>query len=625
MKKYITFFLGIVFSTVLLTSCLEDYLDKAPASVLPEEQVFGIYTNFLKYFEAVYSGSTTRFIRNGFTLFFNQTYWSITWESITDMTDQGALEECFVIKGGNMGGIISYFTYTNKAFWNSMWTSIRVCNMTLQNIDRLTDAKQEDKDDLIAQAYFVRGFAHLTLVKLWGGLPYVTSVIGPTDQWDLPRLSRHETLLKVAADMDTAVTYFEKAGRMRRDPGPGQAGHLADPNQYRPNGVAAKAFKSRALLWAASPLNNELGTKDWEEAAKASWDAIKVAEQYSYALMTSANYKLNYVGTTYSNEQLWGWSAGNMRYNTGSLTGLMNGVFASSKTDNSGEAPTQNTVDKFETKWGDPLNTQADRDAAVALGHFNEQDPYANRDPRFYIDIIYNGAKIPGTWGKNNDGTADLYYEMVGGVKQYSQLLDQAYTGISHTGYYTNKRWGGQSVKNQLQVAYTDPIIRLGELYLNYAEAANEAYGPTTPAPGATMSAVDAINYLRNGGPNTAGVNITRWTTAQLAPVQSQFTTSKDAFRPRVRNERTVEMSFEGQYFYDIRRWKEAPAVYTGPVMGMDIEKVPVSAEYPTGYKYTRVELPANRQVHWKEAMYFWPHDMSDVYKMKNFVPNELW
>lgn len=611
MKKYKTIILSIGLSAVILTSCFEKYLDKAPASVLPDEQVFGIYTNFMKYFYAVYNGGGTRYIRNGFPLFFNQTYWSITWESITDMTDQGALEECFVIKGGNMGGIVNYFTYTNKAFWASSWFSIRVCNMTLKNINMLTDATQEDKDDLIAQAYFIRAFAHLSLVKLWGGMPYVTTVIGPTDQWDLPRLSRHETLLRIAADMDTAYTYFEKAGRVRRDPGPDLPGHLAHPEQFRPNGAAAKAFKSRALLWASSPLNNELGTADWDAAAKASWDAIQVAQQNSYALLSAADYKKNYVGTTYSNEQLWGWSAGNLNYNTGSLTGLLNGVFASDKTGHSGEAPTQNTVDKFETKWGDPLNTQAERDAAIALGHFNEQDPYANRDPRFYIDIIYNTAPIPGYT------TAKIYYENVGGVKQYSELLDPAYTGISHTGYYTNKRWGGQSVKSQGAVAYTDPIIRLGELYLNYAEAANEAYGPTTAAPGATMSAADAINYLRNG-PG-------RWTSAQLAPVQAQFTASKDAFRPRVKNERTVELCFEGQYFYDIRRWKDAPAVYTGPVMGVEIEKVPVSATYPTGYKYTRAPLPANRQVHWKEEMYFWPHDMSDVYKMKNFVPNPNW
>ena len=107
MKKYTTFLLSIVLSAVILTSC-DDYLDKAPASVLPEEQVFGIYSNFLKYFDAVYDGPTLNTIKNGYTLFFNETYWSITWESITDQTDQGALEECFIIKSGTLGPTISY-------------------------------------------------------------------------------------------------------------------------------------------------------------------------------------------------------------------------------------------------------------------------------------------------------------------------------------------------------------------------------------------------------------------------------------------------------------------------------------------------------------------------------------
>ncbi len=139
----------------------------------------------------------------------------------------------------------------------------------------------------------------------------------------------------------------------------------------------------------------------------------------------------------------------------------------------------------WETKWGDPLNTQADRDAATALGHYNEQDPFVNRDPRFYIDIIYNGAPIPGTWGKNKDGTANIYFEMVGGVADnglnLSILLMQE---LHETGYYVRKIWGGQSIKNDITVQTTCAMIRLGELYLNYAEAANEGYGPTTPATG---------------------------------------------------------------------------------------------------------------------------------------------
>jgi hypothetical protein len=361
--------------------------------------------------------------------------------------------------------------------------------------------------------------------------------------------------------------------------------------------VAAKAYKARALLYAASPLNNENGIADWEAAAVANWEAIEIAKSYGYQLLSAADYKTNYIGTTYTNEQIWGYYAGTFGYNQ-TLSGLINGIFSNSKSSWSGDCPTQNAVDKFETSWGDPLNTQADRDAAIAAGHYNEQVPYVNRDPRFYIDIIYNTAPLVGY------GTAKIY--------QGGELLDPAYLGITYTGYYMRKRWGDQSTKNRITPRYTDPLIRLGELYLNYAEAANEAYGPNTTAPGANMTAVQAINFIR----------------ARIGQPQvlSKYTGNTEDFRPRVKNERTVELMQEGgHYYFDIRRWKDAPVSMAGPLYGMLIEKVTVTPQYPTGYKYTRVPLPANRQSKWKDAMYYLPFMVQDVYKMKNFVPNESW
>jgi hypothetical protein len=437
-------------------------------------------------------------------------------------------------------------------------------------------------------------------------MPYITKVIGPDDQWDIPRLSKHETLMKIAADFDTAAFYFEKANKMRRDnPVVGGQGHLNHPDQFRPNGVTAKAFKARALLWAASPLNNELGVKDWEEAAKANWEALKLAEQYGYFLLDSVDYKLNFVGTNYSDEQIWAYACGTKSYSNGHMCALINGVFASSKGTFSGENPTQNTIDKFETKWGDPLNTSDDRQKAIDAGHYQEQNPYTDRDPRFYIDIIYNTKPIPGYT------TAKIYYEMINGVANYSELLDRSYDGITKTGYYQSKFWGGQSVKNVISPLLTDPIIRLAELYLNYAEAANEAYGPGTPAPGATMTAIQAINKIR--------------TRIGMPDVLSIFTDTKDNFRPRIKNERTIELCFEGHYFYDIRRWKDAPTTMGGTLYGMDVEKITTSPAYPTGYKYTVLPLVAERQSIWMDAMYYWPFPTEDNYKMKNFTPNALW
>lgn len=604
--------------TVLLSSCLESYLDKSPESGLSNEDVYTKLDNFKKFFNAVYEGrqldgTTWRDynIKCAYPLYFDQWDQKYTWEGMTDCADMGRVMEGHTFKSGSVSSFVNKFTYdrARRPILGSLFVAIRTCNITLQNI-KMLQADPDDINDLIAQAHFVRAFSHFELFRIWGPMPYITKALGPEDQWDIARLSKYKTCLAVAADMDTAATYFEKAHRMRRDnPIPGGPGHLTHAEQARPNGVAAKAYKARALLYAASPLNNDKGQVAWENAAKANWEAIAIAKQYGYDLLTAAKYKDNYVGVQYSNEQLWGWYAGTRAYNDGNLQGLVNGIFGASAASWSGECPTQNFVDKFETKYGEPLNTQADRDAAIAAKHYNDQDPYKDRDPRFYIDIIFNQASNILGW---TNAKAQIYYEMKSGVAVPSELIDNKKTiGYTRTGYYTRKTWGEQSVNNKTSPAYTSPLIRLGELYLNYAEAANEAYGPNGIAPGATLSAVQAINLIR--------------TRIAQPDLLAKYTASKEELRPRIQNERNIELSFEGHYYFDIRRWKTAPVAYAGPLMGMDIEKVAVTTTYPTGFKYVRYPLSADRQSNWKEAMYYLPFNTEDTYKMKNFVSNEVW
>jgi hypothetical protein len=176
------------------------------------------------------------------------------------------------------------------------------------------------------------------------------------------------------------------------------------------------------------------------------------------------------------------------------------------------------------------------------------------------------------------------------------------------------KMWWNNSTKNQVSSIFADPLCRLAELYLNYAEAANEAYGPNTAAPGATMTAVQAINAVRTrvGMPN----------------VLPAYTVSADAFRPRIKNERNVELSWEGFYYDDIRRWMDLQTVMSSTIIGMDIEKLAVGYDpvaYPIGFRHKRVALSQDRQPVWKPQMYYLPFDISDNLKMKNFVPNPLW
>ncbi|MCX6327063.1 MAG: RagB/SusD family nutrient uptake outer membrane protein [Bacteroidia bacterium] len=612
MKRYLILLTCIGIITLFLTSCLKEYLDKAPESGLTEQEVFSKYANFLDYFDQVFDDANpagNASILRSFPHYFAQAGQKFSVDALTDLCDQGRVANAQPIKGG------IYFPYNsfwdgNAGFFVPLWRATRIANVAIEKINLIQDVTPEDKNDLLAQAYFVRGFSLFMLFRTWGPMPHLTKSLGAEDfPWDFVRPSKHETCLMAAADLDSAVYYYGLAGRMRRDAGPGQPGHLSSPDQFRPNGVAAKAIRARVLLYGASPLNNEHGQADWEEAAIANWDAIETALQYQYDLLPAADYTTNWSGVEYNNEMLWGWYSGNYNNIHNNLFYLLCPVMTgAAKMGNvSGSCPTQNHVDQYETKWGDPLNTQADRAAATALGHYNEQDPYVNRDPRFDINIIYNQATLAGF----QSNKAQIWYQMVSGKPSYSELLNQLYA-TSQTGYYQRKRWGGQSVKNQVSVKDTDPAIRLTEVYLNYAEAANEAYGPNTPAPGATMTAVQAINKIRNR--------------IGMADVLPQFTGSRELFRDRIKNERTIELSFEDHRFFDLRRWMDAPAAYAGPLYGMGIEKVTASPAYPTGYKYTRdVVLPPERQIHWVEPMYYFCYNSDIYYLLKKFDTYERW
>lgn len=616
MKKIYFTVVGMLMMMFASTSCT-DYLDISPEAGLSEEEVFGKYVNMKSFFDVVYGGRDKRNITTAHPL------WWMMWDqktglnATTDIADNGRVFWGQPVKRGAMQGNINTITYdTNRRpVFDAMFKSIRVANVTLQNLNRVEDAPTpEDIEDIRGQAYFVRAYCHFILATYWGPMPHITQPIGAYDDWDLPRLSKHDTFVAIANDLDSAFVAFQAAGKIRRDPGPGQAGHLEDPLQGRPAGMAAKALKSRVLLYAASKLNNANGEEDWKVAADAAWEALKLADQYQYELLPMSEYYKNFHSVKYSNEQIWAWHAGTKKYNTGDLQSMVSGVFMNNKSYASGENPTQNMVDKYETKWGDPLNTEADRNAAAASGHYNEQNPYVDRDPRFYNNVIYNMADI--TWSQVKTGEyknkANIYYTKdAQGKNIYATHWDQGFKGHTYTGYYARKYADDISYRNTMGsgILMTDPLIRKAELYLNYAEAVNEAYGPTETAPGADLTAAEALNKIRER--------------AEMPDIAEKYLANKDLFRERLYNERTVEFDQEGFHrFHDIRRWMIAPEVMSTPLIGMDIEK--------TGdmqFKYTRVELPSDRQVKWFDYMYYFPFATDDYYKFKDFDTslNPVW
>lgn len=594
------------------------FLDVDPELGITEDDVFSTYKNFTRYFDYIFSyDDRKQNIYEGYPMYVDLNQRRFTFNSTTDASDTGRwiraqqqVKVCMLTQETT-----SDFTFSTSMnpICKAMFTIIRIANRSIENIDRLKNATPQQRNDLLGQAYFVRAYAHFVLCRFIGGVPYIdTSMM---EDWDLPRQSAYDTYLRCVEDFDIAFDYLKAAGKVRRDPFPGVSGHLTGSDLERPNGCACKAMKARALLYAASPLNNERGVEDWKAAAAACAEALNLAVEYRYELLPLYSYTDNFYGKMSSNETIWGWS---FSIKAGSSMSAMLAYPLTRASNSSGVCPTQNFVDKYETKWGDPMNTEADRAAAIAAGHYNPQDPYANLDPRFELTILHDGSETPYATTPIN-----IYYDPATASWPATEISGKSMkfgvpwgtnttTGGTSTGYYCRKYWRGAVSQSDAAYYRLDGLVRLAELYLEYAEAVNEAYGPTGTVAGSTLTPVDAVNIVRSR--------------VGMPEVKSIYTSDKDTFRERIHNERNVELAYEGNhYYFDIRRWKTAPVSMSQTLYGMYVTSCPVSEEYPNGRIYERRPIPDNRQCLWKDCMYWWPFPDSYANKLVNFVNNERW
>lgn len=627
-KHKIQYCLLCIIACCGMNSC--NFLDVDPELGLSEEEVFETYSNFSSYFHWIYesnSGKNMERLLIAFPFYYDlfQQY-SFSWYNTTDMSDAGLLgfTQQYIKQGAMTQDFLSRVTFDtskadNKPVARAMFTAIRRCNITIRNIDKCKNATESQLKDLLGQAYAIRGFAHFTLCRLFGGMPYLDHPLEADEEWDLPRASAHDTYVRAAEDLYKGYELLKEAGFARRN----TPEDLANEYLVRINGTAAIAIRARALLYAASELNNQNGQEDWIAAADAAAEALQAALDAGFTLLSKDDYMKNFYGQRTTNETIWGWE-----YQAKDNHKNFQGIFAypqsnltTTGTRPSGTCPTQNFVNRYETDKGDPLNTEAERQAAIAAGHYNPQNPYANRDPRFDLVIVHDGQKNSNasekvihiyydtkkkTYPVNTfKGNAKVTFGIAWGTK------DNDSHGYSNTGYYCKKYWDGQLGNKQTSHYHVDPLVRLAELYLNYAEAVNEAYGPDGKAGSIGLTAVEAANIIRNR--------------VGQCSFADKYTADKDVFRERLRNERCVELAFEGHhYYFDIRRWKTAPQLLNQTLYGMYIESIDKSAEYPVGRKYEVRPLPDNRQGVWKDYMYYLPFPDTEAYKMKNFV-NWTW
>ena len=597
-----------------------NWLDVDPELGLSDEDVFSTYKNYRQYFDYIFTTDTDYTplnIHEGYPMYVDYSARRFSFVATTDAADAGRLLRAQQeVKIGKLSQeTVHDFSFgEGRPIAEAMFKIIHVANRSIENIDMLKNARPSERADLLGQAYFVRGYAHFVLCRFYGGMPYIDEA--SKDDWDLERLSAYETYRLAAEDMYKAYGYLKDAGKMRRDAVPGVAGHLNASDMDRPSGCAALAMRARALMYAASPLSNQKGTQDWVDAANAYALALSEALANQYSLLGADEYTDNFFGKSATNEVIWGY-AHSGKPTLSSFSGIL--CYPQSTYKNaSGICPTQNFVDKYETVYGEPLETEADRAAAVAAGHYNEQNPYVGLDPRFDLTILHDGSKTPYV-----SGVVNIYFDPIRGSWPTTSIssVNQAFginwgskdsDGYTNTGYYCRKQWRGARGDNEKSYYLLSPMARLAELYLGYAECVNEAYGPSGSAGDVGLTAVAAVNVVRHR--------------IGMPDVLDKFTGSADAFRQRIRNERCVELAFEdNHYYFDIRRWKTAPECMTKTLYGMYIESCSADAEHPAGRKYERRPLPENRQCTWKDYMYTWPFPDDEANKLVKFINNDRW
>lgn len=520
---------------VLLFPACEDYLNIPSEANVSEKEVFGTYFSFQSYVDQIYNyicepmGYLTSSPNMGgetvATMAVTTAYKAMRGENFTSRG--------FYQVTSNNGGI--------PGMWQAGWASIRLANVGLANLDKL-EASEEEKALIEGQLLFFRGYFHYEILTAWGPIPYINKALNP-DEIRLPRYYSYKGKNNYQACTEYIVEDLARAAELLP-----LAWDNPTINLGRVTKLTAMAFQARALLYAGSPLMNEVSGNQavpsleyMRRAAEVSGAAIKIAEENPdiFGLVAWSDYQSMFTSTT--NRSVWtketlmgrfGLRDGVNERGTGLLNNKLRAYIPDGNTfggNTQHETLTQNFVDKFEMADGTLYKTEYDQDNSLRWDF---------RDPRFRFNVYVDRDNPV------DDSKSEFKLELFTGGKTMVAVNG------SLTPYIMHKLWpkgvNAKSVPISPETSnfrIMTPLMRLAEVYLIYAEAQNEASGSAdTKAEGATITALQAVNKVRlraNHVPTTATGG------------------AHGSFRKMILNERAVELMCEAaQYWHDIRRWK---------------------------------------------------------------------
>lgn len=446
--------------------------------------------------------------------------------------------------------------------WGTQYSNIRKCNVFLQQAAKNKANFSADwYTQRVAEVTFLRAFYYSILYTNYGGVPLITTPLDNSDGSDIfvARGTTDQTLAFIEADCDAAAAALPDK--------PAQSG--------RATKGAALTLKGWVELFAASPLSNN--TNDVTKWAKAAATNLAVINSNQYTLFS--DYQAQFLSANnWNSETIFarGYAAPNKGHKK---EGILGPVIVHGGEQAWGNlAPTQNLVDDYEMDNGKPITDPT--------SGYDPQNPYVNREKRFYESIVYDGS----TW------QGDTWESRIGGNNQID--LGSS-SDISNTGY-NGKKTLDESINGQTSLGISPGtsnyiFYRYAEVLLSYAEAQNEAVGPD-------QSVYTAVNQVR--------------ARVALPPVTAGL--SQTDMRTVIRRERRIELAFEDKRWYDIRRWDittKGAAVLTAPEYGMKITVDPATNKLT----YTQVQIFKNS---FSEYMNWLPIPESVMEQNKNLTQN---
>ena len=430
------------------------------------------------------------------------------------------------------------------------------------------------------------------------GIPILNEYLENTADFNIPRATFTASVNSIYDDIDMALSFltmddYRNVTDASLLPSGYENVNVANYNivfgreaAQRFSGIIAKALRAKVAILEASPAYTDDNRTLWEKAARYTGELLSQSPAGGPAGLDPNGHRwflknffdeVNLTAATPVDrpEMLW-------RSRRTPSRDLEEAHFPPTLFGNGRLNPTQNLVDAFPMENGYPIDDELNR------GGYNANDPYAGRDPRLRLYITLNGDTY-----KNSIINTGL-----GGRENAKDSIDRS----TRTGYYlkkllveqTNVGPIGASTENHYVVYF-----RYTDFFLLYAEAANEAWGPDGDDGGFGFTAREVIGAIRQ----RAGIT---QPDTYLAGIDN-----KENMRKLIRNERRLELCFEGHRFWDLRRWKENLNVTArGVVINKDA----------TEYRYVDVE-----QRLFTDYMYYGPIPNPEINRYSNLIQNKGW